>query len=220
MCSAHDYMGAFTLVVRTTHGRASRRTSPTPSVSLPANQRSIEIAPIFYAMPVDHVGIAASGEVNIHRILMTKYNDFSFASSTLTTALLNNVGEVNRNILRTTYLNLKPYMFTSRQMVDTMLTQHGVATGDDISKLRDPLSQAMTSLSDLTKHMAGFLLASQSLNWSGQGEKPYRYFQMFLETVGFSSIGQSLTTYYAQYPTILNLSVDTLFPFLEKMKDP
>jgi hypothetical protein len=66
-------------------------------------------------------------------------------------------------------------MLTPRQIVDTMLAQHGVATGDDVSKLRDPLSQAMTSLSDLTKHMASFLLASQRLNRSGQVETAYRY---------------------------------------------
>jgi hypothetical protein len=69
----------------------------------------------------------------------------------------------------------------------------------------------MTSLSDLTKHMANFLLASQRLTQSDQGETPYRYFKLFLETVvGFPSIGLSLTTYYAQHPAIANQSVDTL----------
>ncbi len=101
-----------------------------------------------------------------------------------------------------------------------MLAQHGVATGDDVTKLQDPLSQAMTSLTDLTKHMANFLLASQRLTRSGQGETPYKYFKLFLETVvSFPSIGQSLTTYYAQYPAIAQQSVVTLFPFLEQMKD-
>jgi hypothetical protein len=37
--------------------------------------------------------------------------------------------------------------------------------------------------------------------------------------VSFPSIGLSLTTYYAQHPAIANQSVDTLFPFLEQMKD-
>jgi hypothetical protein len=61
----------------------------------------------------------------------------------------------------------------------------------------------MTSLSDLTKHMANFLLASQRLTRSGQGETPCKYFKLFLETVvGFPSIGQSLTTYYVQHPAI------------------
>jgi hypothetical protein len=111
-------------------------------------------------------------------------------------------------------------MLTPIQIVTTMLAQHGVATGDDVSKLLDPLSQAMMSLSDLTKHMANFLLASQRLTRSGQGKTPYKYFKLFLETVvSFPSIGQSLTTYYAQHPAIAQQSVVTLFPFLEQMKD-
>jgi hypothetical protein len=78
-------------------------------------------------------------------MLMSKYNDFSFASSMLNTALLLSIAEVNQNILRTAFPALKPYMLTPRQIVDTMLARHGVATGDDVSKLRDPLSQTMTS---------------------------------------------------------------------------
>jgi hypothetical protein len=133
---------------------------------------------------------------------------------------LASIGDVNQNILRTTFPALKPYMLTPIQIVTTMLAQHGVATGDDVSKLQDPLSRAMTSLSELTKHMATFLLASQRLTRSGQGETPYKYFKLFLETVAsFPSIGQSLTTYYAQHPAIAQQSVGTLFPFLEQMKD-
>jgi hypothetical protein len=103
----------------------------------------------------------------------------------------------------------KPYMLTPTQIVTAMLAQYGVATGDDVNKLQNPLSQAMTSLSDLIKHMANFLLASQRLTRSGQGETPYRYFKLFLETVvGFPSTGLSLTTYYAQHPAIANQSVN------------
>ena len=35
------------------------------------------------------------------------------------------------------------------------LYKHGVATSDDVGKLRDPLSRALTSLSDLTDHIKG-----------------------------------------------------------------
>jgi hypothetical protein len=101
-------------------------------------------------------------------MLMSKYNDFSLASSTTNTALLTRIGDVNQNILRTTIPALKPYMLTPI----------------DVSKLQSPLSQAMTSLSDLTKHMANFLLASQRLTQSGQGETPYRYFKLFFGDSG------------------------------------
>jgi hypothetical protein len=104
-----------------------------------------------------------------------RYADFSMASNTLNTALLASVGEKNRNHLKTTFPALKLYMLTPRDIVDTMCAKHGVATSDDISKLRDPLSRALTSLSDLTDHMDSFLLASQRLTRSGQGETDYRY---------------------------------------------
>jgi hypothetical protein len=54
-------------------------------------------------------------------------------------------------------------LLSPREIVDTMRAKHGVATSDDLSKLRDPLSRALMSLSDLTGHMDSFLLASQCL---------------------------------------------------------
>ncbi len=95
------------------------------------------------------------------------------ASSTLNTALLASVGEKNRNHLKTTFPALKLYMLSPREIVDAMRAKHGVATSDDVSRLRDPLSRALTSLSDLTGHMDSFLLASQRLTRCGQGETDY-----------------------------------------------
>jgi hypothetical protein len=92
-----------------------------------------------------------------------------------------------------------------------MRAKHGV------SKLQDPLSRSLTSLSDLTDHMDSFLLASQRLTRSGQGETDYRYFELFLETVsGFPSVPASMAGYYTQYPAI---RLATLFPYLENLKD-
>jgi len=192
MCASHDIMGALTLVVSdaTWDLVPANLTNP---VDVAAGQPAVYRQRPNWDMPAAHAGNAASGAVNLHRMLMAKYNDFSLASSALNTALLASIGDVNQNILRTTFPALKPYMLTPLQIVTTMLAQHGVATGDDVSKLHDPLSRAMTSLSDLTKHMATFLLASQRLTRSGQGETPYKYFKLFLETVAsFPSIGQSL----------------------------
>ncbi len=133
--------------------------------------------------------------VNIHRLATTRHTDFTFASSNLTTALLASIGATNTDILRTTFPDLAPYMLTPMQIVDTMATQHGVTTGDDISKLLSPLSQPLTSLNDLTKHMPSFLLASQRLTRSGQGETAYKYFKMFLEAVAsFPSNGTTPPT--------------------------
>jgi hypothetical protein len=98
-------------------------------------------------------------------------------------------------------------MLTPRKIVDTMTAKHGVATSDDISKLREPLSRALTSLlSDLANHMDLFLLTSQHLTRSDHGEKDYRYFELFLETVsGFppASVALCLPGYYLQFPAIV-----------------
>ncbi len=182
MCTSHDIMGALTLVVSDVTWQLVPANLTNP-VDVAAGQSAAYCARPTWDMPAAHAGNAASGAVNLHRMLMMKYHDFSLASSALNTALLASIGDVNQNILRTTFPALKPYMLTPIQIVTTMLVQHGVATRDDVNKLQNPLSQAMTSLSDLTKHMANFLLASQHLTRSGQGETPYRYFKLFLETV-------------------------------------
>ncbi len=39
-------------------------------------------------------------------------------------------------------------MLTPIMIIETMANQHGVTTGDDVSKLLSPLSQPLTSLSD------------------------------------------------------------------------
>jgi hypothetical protein len=128
--------------------------------------------------------------------------------------------EKNRNHLKTTFPTLKLYMLSPREIVDTMRAKHGVATSDDVIKLRDPLSRALTSLSGLTDHMDSFLMASQRLTRSGQGETDYRYFELFLETVlGFPSVPASMAGYYTTYPAILQQSLATLFPYLENLKD-
>jgi hypothetical protein len=112
-------------------------------------------------------------------------------------------------------------MLYPREIVDIMRAKHGVATSDDVSKLRDPLSRALTtSLSDLTDHMDSFLLASQRLTRSGQRETDYKYFKLFLETVsGFPSVPASMAGYYTTYPAILQQSLaNHAFPVPRKLE--
>ncbi len=111
-------------------------------------------------------------------------------------------------------------MLSPRDIVDTMRAKHGVATSDDVTKLRDPLPRALKSLSNLTDHMDSFLLASQRLTRSGQGETDYRYFELFLGTVsGFPSVSACMAGYHTTYPAILQQSLATLLPYLENLKD-
>ncbi len=172
MCVMHDVTGALTLVMSDEKWVRIPFNLTNP-VDVAAGQAAVYRARPTYDLPADHAGNATSAVVNLHRMRTTRHNDFSFASSALTTALLAGIGEANEDTLRTTFPNLAPYMLTPRQIVDTMLAKHGVATGDDVSKLLTPLSKPLMSLSDLTKHMSTFLLASQRLTRSGQGETAY-----------------------------------------------
>ena len=219
MCAVHDVTGALTLVMTDAKWQIMPVNLTNP-IDVAAGQNPVYRNRPTFDMPQAHANNAASAVVNIHRMAVTRHNDFHSASSALTTALLVSIGETNEDTLRTTFPDLAPYMLTPRQIVDTMLAKHGVATGDDVSKLLTPLSQPLTSLSDLTKHMSTFLLASQRLTRSGQGQTPYNYFKLFLETVsGFPSIGMCLTTYYSAHPAIINQTLATLFPHLENMTD-
>jgi hypothetical protein len=60
--------------------------------------------------------------------------------------------------------------------------------------------------------MNAFLLTSKS----GQGKKPYEYFEAFLETFkGFPVVELLMPTYYAQYPTMDRRDLGGLSPYLK-----
>jgi hypothetical protein len=141
-------------------------------------------------MPAAHANNAAAAVVSLYKEEATRHRNFSMASSALTTAILVSVGETNRNILKTAFPTLKTYMLSP-------------PTSDDVSALKEPLSRAL-SLSNLPNHMNLFVLASQRLTRSGQGETDFNYFKLFLETVsGFPSVALCMPGYYGEYPAIL-----------------
>jgi hypothetical protein len=142
MCAMHDVTGALILVMSDTKWTSMPVNFINP-IDVAAGQPAVYRNRPAYAIPADHAGNATAAAVNIHRMATTRHNDFSFASSSLTTALLASLGEFNEDTLRTTFPALAPYMLDPRQIVDTMLAKHGVATGDDVSKLLTPLSQPM-----------------------------------------------------------------------------
>jgi hypothetical protein len=117
-----------------------------------------------------HANNAAAAAVSIYREESIKHRDYSQASSALTIALLASLGEANRTHLRTAFPALKAYMLIPCQVVDAMCLKHSVASSDDVTALKEPLTRALTSLSNLTSHMDFFLLASQRLTRSGQGK--------------------------------------------------
>jgi hypothetical protein len=220
LCPQHDITGALCLVA-TDHVWTSMLDNITNLAQVLAGT----YAPQFRAdpawdMPAQHLNNAAAAVVSIYKKEAIRHRDFSIASSTLTTALLASVGETNRNLLKPAFPTLTTYMLSPLQVIDTMTLKHGVATSDDVSALKEPLSRALTSLSNLPNHMNLFLLASQRFTRSGQGETDFNCFKLFLEMMsGFLSVALCLPGYYVQYLAILQQSLATLFPYLEKMQD-
>jgi hypothetical protein len=68
-------------------------------------------------MPAQHPNNAAAAVVCIYQEEAVRHRDFSKASSALTTALLDSVGETNRTLLRTAFPALKPYMLIVRRII-------------------------------------------------------------------------------------------------------
>ncbi len=101
-------------------------------------------------MPVQHANNATAAVVSIYKAEAARFTDFSLASSSPSNALLASIGDTNETYLKTVFPAQRTYMLTPREIVDTMTAKHGVATSDDISKLREPLHRALTSRQNQT----------------------------------------------------------------------
>ncbi len=146
MCAMHDVTGALTLVM--SDEKWTRMpvnvTNPTNPIDFAAGQPAVYRNRPAYAMPADHAGNANSAAVKIPRAWRQRGTTTSVltAAPSPITVLLASLGEANEDTLRTTFPDLAPCMLDPRQIVDTMLAKHGVATEDDISKLLTPVVSA------------------------------------------------------------------------------
>ena len=161
---------------------------------------------------------ATAAEVIIWRQATDRNHAYNVAGTRLSAALLASIGEANKTHLQSVLPGIALYALLPRQVIDAMVARHGILTSDDVNRLRLPLSSPLTSLADLLTHQEKYLLASQRLTRNGQGETPFKYFEMYLETLkGFPLVLHSMTPYYAANPGIQTQNLGTLFPFLEGM---
>ena len=218
LCSEFDFSGALTLVATDTVW-AQYPGNVTNMADVIANGDPPNIrARITWAYPAPLDPAATAVEVMLYKQATDRHMAYSVATTRLSTALVDSVGDPNKTYLKTVFAGIALYALLPRQVIDAMITKHGVFTGDDINRLRAPLSSPLLSLSGLVSHQEKYLLASQRLTRSGQGETPFKYFEMFLDTVkGFPLVLQSMTPYYAANPGIRTQTLATLFPFLEGM---
>jgi hypothetical protein len=75
---------------------------------------------------------------------------YSVATTRLSTALVDSVGESNKTYLKTVFAGIA---------LPPCTPKHGVFTNDDIANLRAPLSSPLLSLSGLVIHQEKYLLA-------------------------------------------------------------
>ena len=218
MCSEHDFSGALTLAA-TDRVWAAYPGNVTNFVDVIANGDAPQIrARPTWNLPNALDAAASAAEVVIWRQATDRNHAYNVAGTRLSAALLASIGEANRTHLQSVLPGIALYALLPRQVIDAMVARHGILTSDDVNRLRLPLSSPLTSLADLLTHQEKYLLASQRLTRNGQGETPFKYFEMYLETLkGFPLVLHSMTPYYAANPGIQTQNLGTLFPFLEGM---
>jgi hypothetical protein len=116
---------------------------------------------------------ATSAQVMLYKQATDRHMAYSVATTRLSTTLVDSVGDSNKTYLKTVFAGITLYALLPRQVIDAMTTKHGVLTGDGISRLRAPLSNPLLSLSGLVSHQKKYLLVSQRLTRSGEGETPF-----------------------------------------------
>ena len=214
LCSAHDAAGALGLIAQDVDWQQFPGVLTNP-VDFAAGQ-----APDYRARPTfdysaDHAGNAASAVLSVYRQAVERHGAFTNASSLLATALLESIGDTNRTQLQASFHPLPLYAITPAQIVTTMITLYGVATGTDLQRLREPLLEPLKALAELEPFMAKFKLNTLKLTASGYGKSPYDYFEAFLTTLqGFPIVATSMSTFYAQNPRVADHTIANLFPFL------
>jgi hypothetical protein len=153
LCAEHDVTGALTLVAADDVWKIIPANLTNAAGVAQGDPPQYRARPT-WDQPIPHANNAVAAAVSLYKLEAARYADYSRVSSALTTALLVSIGDKNTDHLKTTFPLLGTYMLSPRDIVDTMRAKHGVATSDDVSKLRDPLSRPLTSLSDLTGHIA------------------------------------------------------------------
>ena len=166
-CSEYDFSGALT-VVATDRVWSDYPGNVTNMADVIANGDPPNIrARVTWAYPADLDPAATAVEVMMYKQATDRHMAYSAATTRLATALVDSVGETNRTYLKTVFAGIALYALLPRQVIDAMIAKHGVFTGDDIAKLRAPLSSPLMSLSGLVGHQEKYLLASQRLTRSG-----------------------------------------------------
>jgi hypothetical protein len=169
----------------------------TNPIDVAGGQPAVYRARPTFDYPADHAGNTPAAVLAVYRQATERHGAFTNASSLLTTALLESIGDTYRTHLEGSFHPLPLYAITPAQIVTAMMTLYGVATGTDLQRLREPLLEPLKALSELEPFMARFKLNTLKLTASEYGKSPYDYFEAFLTTLqGFPIVATSMSIYF------------------------
>ena len=140
--------------------------------ALPANQitdaagnPAIRARPTF-PTPPDLALNAGPAARDIHKHLLRSSMSYLSTLVTLTTALIESIGDSNRTAI--SHPIYETTLLTPTDIVNQMTTMHSNYTQLDIDVLREPLSVKLSTLTDFRPHVATFRQALAALNRAGQ----------------------------------------------------
>ncbi len=203
LCIQWDLTGAITLVAsdlvwNAVPGNITNLADVLANAAAPQHRARPDFTP-----PVALDPAATAVELSAWKLEMDMHFAYTLAQNALSLALMDSVGPVNKTLLKVEYTPTPLHFLTPRQIIDCMFKKYAALTGPDLKKLRAPLSEPLQAVADLEAHMGKFVLASLKLSATGHGEDPYRYFELFLESIkGFPLISTTLDGFYQRYPTI------------------
>jgi hypothetical protein len=135
LCSEHDFSGALTLVATDTVW-AQYPGNVTNMADVIANGDPPDIrARITWAFPAPIDPAATAAVVMLYKQATDRHMAYSVATTRLSTALVDSVGESNKTYLKAVFAGIALYALLPRQVIDAMMIKHGVFTGDDINRL-------------------------------------------------------------------------------------
>jgi hypothetical protein len=143
LCAPYERTGALTLVATDTTWNAYPG-HITNIADVQANGDPPQyLARPTWALPAAHAGNAAAAVVSLFREELARNHAFVAATSTMAQALLASIGPDNKTFLEAQCDPDPLYSLTPRQIVDSMMTEHGTTSAEDLKKLRAPLYEPL-----------------------------------------------------------------------------
>jgi hypothetical protein len=176
--------------------------------ALPANQLAPDNNgnPVFrprptFPVPPPLAVNAGPAARDTHRMETKAAMAFMAAWVTLTTALIESIGDHNRTSI--SHPIYETTLLTPTDIVTQMTALHSNYTQLDIDHLRAPLIVALPALTDFRPHVANFRQALAALNRAGQLPLPLEQFQMFRNTLtAFPHFFPYITSYTIARPQL------------------